>query len=299
MTRVRALAAAAALAGSVACNNTPTSPNIISSATGATVSTYVATFQTVASPAVTGTVHGGTVSVGAGGPTVTATGSAIALNAGGNLVALHATAPFLHAFVGVSNTGTATAPNGFYEIDLPSAVTDLQVLVTFAATLPSSAFSLQFLVTDASGNGGPASAIALTVPSNGAGAAPAVLASYTPSPATFLGGAPCTLSLQQGCLWEFNVILQEVNGVSVFNATMNETFTFGSQTIQNAITMTIPAHGQATVVRNLACGSGGSSCATPAELAGGTYTYSITGTDQFGNAFSFTGPTLTLSGQGQ
>lgn len=299
MTRVRAIAAAAALAGTVACSNTPTSPNIISSANGATVSTYIATFQTIAPPSLGGAVHGGTVSLGPGGPTVTATGSTSVLNGGGNIIALHATSPFLHAFVAVSDTGTAVAPTGFYEIDLPSAVTDLQVLVTFAATLPTSSFTLQFMVTDASGAGGSPGTIAETVPANGAGAVPAVLATYTPSPATFLGGTACTLSLQQGCLWEFDVILQEVNGIGVLNATMNETFTFGAQTIQNALVMTIPAHGKATIVRNLACGSSGTACATAAELAGGTYTYTVTGTDTNGAAFSFTGPVLTLLGQGQ
>lgn len=299
MTRVRALAAAAALAGSVACNNQPTSPNIISSASTATVSTYLASLQTTVQPTLSGALHGGTVSLGPGGPTLTAGGPSVALNGGGGVFALHATTPFLHAFVSVANTGTSTPPSGFYELDLQSPVTDLQLLVTYATTLPTTSFSLTFSVTDGTGAGGTATPVALTVPTNGAGAAPAVLASYTPDPATFLGGVTCTLSLQQGCLWEFQVILMEESGIGVNNAVMNETFTFGSQTITNALTISIPAKGQATIVRNLACGSGGTSCATAAELAGGTYSYTITGTDTNNNPFTFTGPVLPLLGQGQ
>lgn len=300
MMRVRAIAAAAALAGSVACSNTPTSPNIISSASNATVSTYIATFQTVTPPTLSGAIHGGTVSLGPGGPTVTASGSGNILSGGGTIVSLHATTPFLHAFVSVADTGAATAPSGFYEIDLPAPASDLQVVVTLAATVPTNTFSLQFTVTDAAGAGGSPSAIAVTVPTaGGVGALPAVLATYSPSPAAFLGGASCTLSSDQGCLWEFNVVVRELNGIGVFNATMNETFTFGSQTIQHSFVMSIPSRGTATVVRNLNCGSSGAGCATAAELAGGTYTYTITGTDINNTPFNFTGPVLTLSGQGK
>jgi hypothetical protein len=298
MMRVRAVAALAALAVSVACNSTPTTPNIITGSS-ATVQGFIAQFATVGPPAISGAAHGGTVSVVAGGPSITPTGPTLAVQGGAVVVGLQASAPFQHLFVSIANTGQPIPASGFYEIDLTTAVTNLQVLVTFAATWPAniSSFGLQFQVTDANGLGGATGAITMTASASVAGSAPSVLASYNPNPATFLGGAPCTLSLQQGCLWEFDVVLQEVNGVGVLNATMNETFTFGTTVITGALSTEIPAHGTATITRNFACGTSGIACATPAELAGGTYTYTITGTDTNGIAFSFTGPVLTLSGQ--
>jgi hypothetical protein len=298
MMRVRAVAALAALAGSVACSSTPTTPNIITGS-AAIVAGFIAQFATIGPPAISGTVHGGSVSVIAGGPSIVPTGPSLAVQGGAIVVNLQATSAFQHVFVEIANTGQANPTTGFYEIDLPSAATSLPVLVTFAATWPTSItnFALTFQVTDANGLGGATGAITMTASASVAGSMPSVLASYNPNPATFLGGAACTLSLQQGCLWEFDVILQEVNGVGVVNATMNETFTFGTTTITGALSIQIPGHGTATITRNLSCGSSGIACATPAELAGGTYTYTITGTDNNGNAFSFNGPVLTLSGQ--
>jgi len=298
MMRVSAVAALAALAGSIACSNTPTTPNIITGSS-ASVAGFIAQFATIGPPAITGAVHGGSISVVAGGPSITPTGPALAVQGGAIAINLQATGPFQHAFVSIANTGQAIPTTGFYEIDLPAAATSLQVLVTFAAAWPSGIknFDLTFQVTDANGLGGATGAITMTASASTAGSMPSVLASYNPNPATFLGGAACTLSLQQGCLWEFDVILQEVNGVGVVNATMNETFTFGTTTITGALSIQIPAHGTATITRNLSCGSSGVACATPAELAGGTYVYTITGTDTNGNAFSFNGPVLKLSGQ--
>jgi len=298
MMRVRAVAAVAALAGSVACSSTPTTPNIITGSSSV-VASFIAQFATIGPPAITGALHGGSISVVPGGPSVTPTGPTLAVQGGAVVVSLQASGPFQHAFVSIANTGQPNPTNGFYEIDLPTPATSLQVLVTFAATWPTgiASFALTFQVTDANGLGGATGAVTMTASATVAGSLPSVLASYNPDPATFLGGAACTLSLQQGCLWEFDVILQEVNGVGVVNATMNETFTFGTTTIAGALSIQIPAHGTATITRNLACGSSGIACATPAELAGGTYTYKITGTDTNGNAFSFNGPVLTLSGQ--
>jgi len=300
MMRVRAVAALAALAGSVACSSTPTSPNIITG-TSAVVAGYIAQFATVGPPAISGAQHGGSVSVAPGGPSVTPTGPTLAVQGGAVVVNLQATGPFQHAFVSIANNGQPIPTNGFYEIDLPAAVTNVQVLVTFATTWPTgvanTSFNLQFQVTDANGLGGAPGAITLTATASVAGSLPSVFATYNPNPAAFLGGTACTLSLQQGCLWEFDVILQEVNGVGVVNGVMNETFTFGTTSITGTLSIQIPAHGTATITRNLSCGTSGIACATPAELAGGTYTYTITGTDTNGNAFSFTGPLLTLSGR--
>jgi hypothetical protein len=298
MMRVRAIVAVAALAASVACSNTPTGPNIIT-ASSAVVQGFIAQFATVGPPPVSGALHGGTVSLAPGGPTVTPTGPTAAVQGGAVIVSLQATSAFQHAFVSITNTGQPIPANGFYEIDLPAPVTTLQVLVTFAATWPTgiTTFGLQFQVTDANGLGGSTGAITMTASASVAGSKPSVLASYNPNPAAFLGGTACTLSLQQGCLWEFDVVLQEVNGVGVVSVAMNETFTFGATTVTGSLNIQIPAHGTATITRNFACGAGGTACATPAELGGGTYTYTLTGTDTNGNAFSFTGPVLTLSGQ--
>jgi hypothetical protein len=298
MRRVRAAAALAALAGSVACSSTPTSPNIIGP-TSSSVVGFISQFATIGPPSLSGALHGGTVSVVPGGPTITPTGPTLAVQGGAVIVSLQATTPFQHLFVSIANTGQAIPASGFFEIDLSTAATNLQVLVTFAATWPSNikSFDLQFQATDANGLGGAAGAITMSASASVAGSMPSVLASYNPNPASFLGGTACTLSLQQGCLWEFDVVLQEVNGVSVLNAVMNETFAFGTTTISGVLVTQIPAHGTATITRNLACGTSGTACATPAELSGGTYTYTITGTDTNGNAFSFNGPVLTLSGR--
>jgi hypothetical protein len=298
MRRVRAAAALAALAGSVACSSTPTSPNIIGP-TSSSVVGFISQFATIGPPSLSGALHGGTVSVVPGGPTITPTGPTLAVQGGAVIVSLQSSTPFQHLFVSIANTGQAIPASGFYEIDLATAATNLQVLVTFAATWPSNvkSFDLQFQATDANGLGGAAGAITMSASASVAGSMPSVLASYNPNPASFLGGTACTLSLQQGCLWEFDVVLQEVNGVSVLNAVMNETFAFGTTTISGVLVTQIPAHGTATITRNLACGTSGTACATPAELSGGTYTYTITGTDTNGNAFSFNGPVLTLSGR--
>ena len=225
--RVSALAAVAALAASVACNNTPTSPNIISSA--GTLTSFVAGIQTIVQPTVSGAPHGGGISIVAGGPTVTVTGPTTAISSGANIFTLHATSAFQHLFVSVGNTG-GTAPTGFYEIDPATAITDIQIMVTFGSSIPTKSFDLQFQVTNAATQGGSAAIVTTSVASDPTTSAPSVLASYSPSPAPFLGGVNCVLSSVKGCLWEFSVILQETNGVGVPSAVMNETFTFGSTT---------------------------------------------------------------------
>jgi hypothetical protein len=300
MMRVRACLAVAALAASVACNNNPTSPNIITTSSS-TVQAFVTQVETLGQAPAAAVFHGGTVSIANGaGPSVTPTGPTVAADAGANIVTLQGSAPFQHVFVLVANTGQTFAPNGFYELDLTAPVSSLQLVVSFATTIPTAAFSLQFQVTDATGAGAAPAALAMTSAASVASSAPAVIASYSPSPAGFLGGTACTLSIQQGCLWEFEIILQELNGVGVGSAVLSETFTFGTAgttVITGSLNISIPEHGKATIVRNFACGTGGTACATPDELAGGTYTYTLSGTDTNGNLFAFTGPVLTLTGQ--
>jgi hypothetical protein len=124
-------------------------------------------------------------------------------------------------------------------------------------------------------------------------------ASGVPTPALQWrkNGVPCTITTELGCLWEFKVVLQEFNGISVNPATLTETYTFASGTTTNTAPIIIPGNGIATVVRIVACGTATVSCVPPEELAGGTYTYTVTGTDFNGNAFTFTGPVLTLLGR--
>jgi len=124
-----------------------------------------------------------------------------------------------------------------------------------------------------------------------------VVASYVPNPAPFKNGVPCTITTELGCLWEFKVVLQEFNGIAVNPATLTETATFPSGTTTNTVPLIIPGNGIATVVRTVACGSPTIACVPEAQLAGGTYTYTVSGTDFNGNAFTFTGPVLTLLGR--
>jgi hypothetical protein len=51
------------------------------------------------------------------------------------------------------------------------------------------------------------------------------------------------------------------------------------------------------VVRTVACGSATIACVPAAQLTGGTYTFTVDGTDLNGNAFTLTGPVLTLGGR--
>jgi hypothetical protein len=293
--RVSALAAAAALAVSVACNNVPTGPNIISSS-GNLVS-FISSVQTTVQPAITATSKGGAVTTVSGGPTVTVTGPTNAVDSGANLYSLHGSSAFTHVFVFLGSTGGTVAATGFYEVDSATPITDIQLLVTFGAAVPTKSFDLQFQVSDANqASAGPAT-ITTALTSDLTTIFPSVVASYNPSPAPFLAGANCALSTTKGCLWEFSIILQETNGISVSGATMTETFTFGTSVTTNTLNVTIPPKGIATITRNFACGTGGTACATPAQLAGGTYTYTITGTDLNGNAFTFNGPVLVLSHQ--
>jgi hypothetical protein len=209
---------------------------------------------------------------------------------------LHSASAFQHVFLTVGNTGQSLQPSGFWQLDLPAPVTDVTLIVIFGSSLPTTPFDLQFQTTNVGGSGGNVVPLTTTLSSNPTATTPTVVATYTPNPAPFLGGAACLLSLQQGCLWEFKVVLQEFNGVQVSGASYNDTFTFGSTvTNGNPVLVTIPPRGFATVVRNLTCPTAGASCLTADQQNGGTYTFTIVGTDANGVAFNFTGPVLPLS----
>ncbi len=295
MKRVRALAAVAALALSFACSNNSKSPAIVPSG-GSDVSAFVTGLAALGATNTGAVEHTGTVSNPTGGPTPTLNGPSSVVVGGGNMYAIHASSAFQHVFLSVGNAGTAVTPSGYWQLDLPAAVTDVNVLATFGSALPTS-FDLQFQVTNAAGQGGSIVPMTLTLNSNATNVLPVVTATYTPNPAPFLGGVNCVLSLTPGCMWEFKVVLQEFNGIGVSGATYSETYTFGGTTVPGSQTLlvSIPPRGLATVSRNFACGTGGTACLTPAQLNGGTYTFTITGADANGAAFNLTGPVLTLN----
>ena len=294
MKRVRALAAAAALALSVACSHNSNSPAIVPSG-GTSVASFVTGLSALGATNTGGAQHTGSPSNPTGGPTPTLTGPSAVVVGGGNIMTIHSGTAFQHVFLTVGNAGTSTPPAGFWQLDLPAAVTDAQVLVTFGNPLPSATFDLQFQTTNAAGLGGNVVSQTLTQNLNVATVLPVVTATYTPNPAPFLGGVACVLSLDKGCMWEFKVVLQEFNGVQVAGAAFNETYTFGSTSTTGSLLVTIPPRGLATVTRHFACGTGGTACLTADQANGGSYSFVIVGADANNTAFNFTGPVLTLS----
>lgn len=242
-----------------------------------------------------GTKQSGHPSGGAAGLSVTTVAPPNVVNSGGTIVTLHGSAPFSKVLISVVNSGAMV--DGFWEIDLTSAVTDQDVLVRFVAALPAPSFDIQFQVVSAAGVVSQPGVFSATVATVVTSLVPSVTASYSPNPAPFKNGAPCAVTGELGCLWEFSVLLQEFNGVSVSTATLTETYTFASGTTTNMVPIIIPGNGIGTVVRTVACGSATISCVPAAELAGGTYSYTVNGTDLNGNAFTFTGPVLTLLGR--
>lgn len=294
MKRVRALAAVAALALSVACTNTSNSPAIVPSG-GASVTAFVTSLSALGTTNTGGAQHTGTPSNPTGGPTPTLTGPSAVVVGGGNIMTLHSGTAFQHVFLTVGNTGSTLTPSGYWQLDLAAAVTDVQVLVTFGNPLPGATFDLQFQTTNAAGLGGNVVSQTLNQNLNVATVLPVVTATYTPNPAPFLGGVACVLSLDKGCMWEFKVVLQEFNGIQVAGAAFNETYTFGSTHTTGSLLVTIPPRGLATVTRHFACGTGGTACLTADQMNGGTYSFVIVGTDANNTAFNFSGPVLTLS----
>lgn len=293
------LALLACAATGTACQSPPssTSANPLHPTTffDTGVAAFVSAAKTVADSPVDGTKLSGHPTTGTAGLTVTATAPASVVSGGGTIVTLHGSAPFSKVLISVVNASTVI--DGFYEIDLPAALTDQDVLVRFVSPLPAPAFDIQFQAVSASGVVSQPSVFSATVATVGASLIPSVVASYVPNPAPFKNGVPCTITTELGCLWEFKVVLQEFNGIQVTPATLTETVTFASGTTTNTLPIIIPGNGIATVVRTVACGSPTIACVPEAQLAGGTYTYTVNGTDLNGNAFTFTGPVLTLLGR--
>jgi len=260
------------------------------------IAAFIADVKTVALAPTDGSKKSGHPADGSTAIVATANGQPDIVSNGGSIVDVQATAPFNKILVSLSNSGAVI--DGFWEVDLPAATTDQTILVRFLPGLPSPAFDLHFQVVSAAGATSAPSVIAETVATAVSSLTPQIIASFSPNPVPFENGARCTMTTQLGCLWEFKVILQEFNGVAVNTATLNETYTFANGlVVTGSAPIEIPGAGIGTVVRTVACGTATTSCAPPDELAGGTYTYTVTGTDANGNAFSFTGGTLTLNGR--
>jgi hypothetical protein len=281
------------------CRGTPLSistlPLTPTSTFPAGVAAFVQAVQTVEPSPVDGATKDGHPAVSAGGLAVTVTGEANVVAGGATIAALNAATPFQKVFVTILNAGAVI--DGFYEVDLPAPVTDKTMLVRFVTAVPAPAFTVRFQVSTLTGVPGPAATIDSTVVSTVASVIPAVVASFDPNPASFLNGAPCPSTNELGCLYEFRVKLREFNGLGVSPATLTETFTFPSGTTVRQIPVVVPGNGTGIFVRTLACGTATISCLPLSDQAGGTYTFSVDGTDLNGNPFSFVGPTLTLSGK--
>jgi hypothetical protein len=111
----------------------------------------------------TGTVQGGTAPPANGGPAASASGGSPASSGGGDVVTVSAGGtPFqtVDVSAGSSGSGAAvsslggglaraeTVASGFIQISLPSAVTSLDIGLTYASNLPSSGFDLLIQVAN-------------------------------------------------------------------------------------------------------------------------------------------------------
>lgn len=99
---------------------------------------------------VQGVLRTGAPEAGTGGPTATFALQSSILTGLPAKIRVSSSAPFTRLVLGVQGT------TGYWEINLPTAVTELQLVVTGATTLPSTAFQLRALVGDANGLGQPA-----------------------------------------------------------------------------------------------------------------------------------------------
>jgi hypothetical protein len=298
--RLKAAAGLLVLAATAGCgstsSSTSTSPLIPTTFFPTGVTAFISSVQTVSAPAATATSQTGHPATSAGGSALQVSAPSSISSNGADIVTLHDDTPFQKVIVSVTNASAEV--DGFYTLTLPSATTDATILVKFVTALPVPAFSLGFRPVTAGGSIGPVAPLATTVATDLTSLSPTIVTSYSPSPAPFLNGANCAFSTQLGCLWEFKVLIQEFNGVSVPTATLTETYTFNDGTVTtNSLPIIIPGFGTATILRTTACGSPTTSCIPASEMSGGTYTYSVTGADVNGKPFSITGPTLVLLGK--
>jgi hypothetical protein len=120
-----------------------------------------------------------------GGPTATITGNGNTVNGGSNAYTVIGSAPAQRVFVSVGNvsgngngggglspsavTNAATDADGFWQLDLPTAVTTVQLIVSFGRDIPASKFDIRVQIANAAGTVGTAASITQTVLAAGTG----------------------------------------------------------------------------------------------------------------------------------
>jgi len=288
----RGAAVALLLLGGACTASNPTTPS--GNVPAATVTNYIeASSAVVGTASIAGTFQASGTPAVSGGPAATATGPSSVSNNGGGLYRVTSQTAFSRVYVSVT-TSNAQVP-GYWQIDLPAAATSQQIGLSYAAPVPAAVFDLRFQVATPAGAVGPVVALPTSVVSPGASFAPEIVMSAVPSPAPFRNGANCTLQSRKGCLWEFTITIREFMGIGVDPVMLNETYTFTGETpTTSTFTTSIPPRGTTTIVRTIACDDTNINCATPGMLAGGTYSFTLTGTDALGGEFARPGLTVTL-----
>jgi hypothetical protein len=181
--------------GSPSSNTSPSSHSVTDFASGVTASDGTAanplpdTFAALNS-------SGSPPSPTSGGPAVTATANSVVAAGGSNLVQLRASAPFQIVYMSVDGA------NGFFQLNLPTAVSNEMVLLAVSKTVPTSSFNAVYRVAASSGGVGAPSSIANTVQAQVSAAN--LELTYAPNPVPFSGQA-----------WTFFPTLHESNGIGV------------------------------------------------------------------------------------
>ena len=139
----------AALATSCAKGNSSTSPST------QTVTTF-ATAVTAADGSI-GLQRSGAPPAPTGGPVVTADSSGSVSSGGADLVRLRSASPFQTVYVAINNV------DGFFEVPLTTAVTDLNVTVALSPSLPSGSYQANYRVASAAGSVGSPTTVTNTV----------------------------------------------------------------------------------------------------------------------------------------
>jgi hypothetical protein len=120
------------------------------------------------------------------GPTATITGNANTVNGGSNAYTVSGSVPTQQVIVSVGNvsgdgnggggglspsavTNAATDADGFWQLDLPAAVSTVQLIVSFGRDIPASKFDIRVQIANAAGAVGTAASITQTVLAAGTG----------------------------------------------------------------------------------------------------------------------------------
>jgi hypothetical protein len=154
----------------------------------------------VAATPLTGILHSGAPPAAASGPSVSLGGSITTSNGGTGVVSMLGSSPFQQVFVSVGQV--AGGVTGFWQIDLPAAVTSLQVALNFGPSLPAASFSADFQVASPAGVVGPKSSITVTQVAPGPACTSAAIAAVPTSQSS--GGTvtfTVTAVAPAGCRW--------------------------------------------------------------------------------------------------